>query len=83
MAPLAITRDIRTFDKGSQRRLLPLRLLRKAPPETCATVANQWRAPLYSFDLRRLDVRPAELRVPDTVRLRLKRWWAKKQQNAQ
>jgi len=54
--------QLRAMNVQTLNQLEEHNVLRKAPQKTYAMVANQWRAPLYSLDLRRLDVRPAELR---------------------
>lgn len=54
--------QVRDVNIQTLNRLEDEGLLRRASQETYATVANEWRAPLYPLDLRKIDVKPADLR---------------------
>jgi hypothetical protein len=61
--PETLTRQqVRDVNIQTLTRLEQEGFLRRASQDTYATVANEWHAPLYPLDLRKSDVRPADLR---------------------
>jgi AbiV family abortive infection protein len=59
-----LTREqIRDLNVQTLTRLQEENLLRRTTQQTQAIMVNEWRAPLYPLDLKRIDVKPAELRA--------------------
>jgi len=54
--------ELREHNIATLHRLDAAGLLRRAPQAVYDAVANDWRAPLYTLDLRKLEVRAGDLR---------------------